>query len=176
MELFIYEGYTVDIDPKALYITAFKDVWKKYRNKEYALAEFAYIWFVGSFTSDFSHYIDGGQRRAEVLESVFASNKDKLKIDEKTELAIKKLEELQETPALSLLKAAHQGVDKLKTYIRDTDIDANDGREATALMKVIADTPGVVKSLMSLEEQIKIEADSKSKIKGQKVKGIFEDA
>jgi hypothetical protein len=175
MELFVYENYTVDIDPKALFITAFRDIWEKYKNKEDALAEFSYIWFVGSYTSDFADIIDGELRRKEVLHEVFAKNKSKLKIDDKTELAIEKLEKLQSTPALNFLRTAHEGIEKLRDFISAADIEGRDGREASALMKIITDAPGMVKSLRELELQIKAEAADSGRVKGKKKKGMMED-
>jgi len=176
MELFVYENSAVDIDPKALFITAFKDVWEKYKDKEHARAEFGYIWFVGSYTSDFASYLDGEQRRKEVLNSVYASNQDMLKLDDKTEIAIAKLEELQDTPALSFLKTSLQGMDKVKQFIADTNINSNgDGRDAKMLMDIINTAPMVIDKLLASEKKIKAEADSAARIKGDRKKGAFED-
>lgn len=176
MEIFVYENSAVDIDPKALFITAFKDIWEKYKDKEHARAEFAYIWFVGSYTSDFASYLDEEQRRKEVLTSVFASNQDMLKIDDKTEIAIEKLVELQDTPALSFLRTSLRGMNKVEKFIEDTEIRAEgDGRDAKVLMDIINTAPVVIDKLLASEKKIKAEAASAARIKGDRKKGAFED-
>lgn len=173
MEIFTYENYMVNIDPKALFITAFKDVWEKYKNKEDALSELSYIWFVGSYTSDFASYIDADQRRYEVVKSVYGGDVSKLKIDDKTEIAIAKLEELQDTPALAFLKSAYLGMDKIKRHIDDTTV--SDGRDAESLIKIISQAPTIIKSLGELEKRVKEEAGDSGRIKGNRKKGMFED-
>lgn len=163
----------VNIDPKALYITAFRDIWDKYKNKEHALSELSYIWFVGSYTSDFASYIDPEQRRHEVLKSVYGGDNDKLKLDDKTEIAIAKLEELQDTPALAFLKSAYVGMDKVKKHIDDTLVE--DSRDAESLIKIISQSPAIIKSLGELEKRVKEEAADSGRIKGNRKKGMFED-
>lgn len=174
MELFKYDNMEVKVDPKALYITAFKDIWKKYRNKETALAEFAYIWFVGSYTSDFYSILDPELRRAEVVKEVYGGTTGKLKIDDKTELAIEKLEQLQGTPALSFLKSSLNGLQKIETLINDSDILTT--KDGEALTNLITKVPALIVSLEELTDRIHKEAAEGSKIKGGRKKGIFEDA
>lgn len=173
MEIFKYDNY-LEIDPKALEITAFKDVWKKYKNKDDARLELLYVWFVGSYTSDFASYIDIEQRRAEVLKSVFGKDKTKLKLDDKTEIAIAKLVELQDTPALSFLKSAYEGMNKVKLHIDEAVV--NDSKDAESLVKIISQAPAIIKSLGELEKRVKAEADESKRIKGGRKKGMFEDA
>jgi len=173
MELFKYNNMEVQLDPKALFIIAFKDVWKKYRNKETALAEFSYIWFVGSYTSDFSSILDPILRRKEVVDNVYGGNTGKLKLDDKTEIAIKKLEELQSTPALSFLKSSLDGLQKIEELINDTAVITT--KEGEGLVNLITKVPALIVSLEELTERIHKEAAEGSKIKGGRKKGIFED-
>lgn len=173
MELFVYDNMEVKVNPKALYIAAFKNVWKKYRKKDNALEEFAYIWFAGSHTSDFASILDKEGRRAQVLYSMYAGDKHNLKLDDKTEEAIEKLEELQDTPALSFLNESLAGIDKVKKLIGNTEVHST--KDGDSLLTLITKAPALIRSLMDLKDQIKKESESQ-KIKGQREKGAFEDA
>ena len=174
MELFKYDNMEVRVDPKALYIKAFKDIWKKYRNKETALAEFAYIWVVGSYTSDFASILDPELRRIEVIGEVYGGDTGKLKLDDKTELAIEKLEMLQGTPALSFLKSSLEGLQKIEILIKEADLQTT--KDGEGLANLISKVPALIVSLEELTERIHKEAAEGSKIKGGRKKGIFEDA
>jgi len=173
MELFIYDNMEVKVDPKALYITAFRDVWKKYRNKETAIAEFAYIWFVGSYTSDFASILDPELRRKEVIGEVYGGSTGKLKLNDKTEIAIEKLEELQSTPALSFLKSSLNALQRLETLIDEADLAST--KDGEALANLITKVPALIVSLEELTDRIHKEAAEGSKIKGGRKKGMFED-
>lgn len=173
MELFVYDNMEIKVNPKALFIRAFKDVWKKYKKKDFALEEFAYIWFVGSYTSDFASILDDEGRRLEVLHSMYSGDKHNLRLDDKTEKAIIKLGELQETPSLSFLNEALVGIDKVKKLIGTTEVSSN--KDAESFLKLITQAPPLIRMLMELKDQIKKESEGQ-KIKGQREKGVFEDA
>jgi hypothetical protein len=177
MKIFKLENNEVQIEPEVLLITAFRDIWKKYRNKEYAKSEFGYIWYVGSYSSDFASHNDGEIRRAKVLQEVFGGDVGKLKIDDKTEIAIQKLEELQDTPALSFLKTALRGMNKVEKFIDNTEIDKDgDGKDALTLMAIIDKSPATIDKLREAEKKIKREEAEADRIQGGRAKSIFEDA
>jgi hypothetical protein len=176
MKIFKLEHNEVQIEPEALLITAFRDIWKKYRNKEYAKSELAYIWYVGSYSSDFASHIDGEVRRAKVLQEVYGGDMGKLKIDDKTEIAIAKLEELQTTPALSFLKTALNGMEKVRKFIDEKEIDEDgDGKDAELIMKIINTAPAVIDKVRDAEKKIKQEEAEADRIQGGRAKSIFED-
>jgi len=173
MELFVYDNMEIKVNPKALFIRAFKDVWRKYKKKDFALEEFAYIWFVGSYTSDFASILDTEGRKVEVLHSMYSGDKHNLRLDDKTEEAILKLGELQETPSLSFLNESLLGIDKVKHLIGVTDVSST--KDGEALLSLITKAPALIRALMELKDQIKKESEGQ-KIKGQREKGVFEDA
>ena len=174
MELFKYNNYNVEVNPKALMLKDFANVWDKYKNKDYALGEFSYIWFVGSYTSAFAGIIDREEREQEVLESLGYNVRSKIKIDKKTEKAIEKLEKIQLTPALSFLKTAYTAMEKVRKHI--DSIDVSDTKRAESIVGIITKSPSIIKMLSDLEQQVKEESEESSRIKGGKKKGMFEDA
>lgn len=173
MELFKYNNFQVEVNPKALFITDFRNIWKKYRNKDWAQAEFAYIWFVGSYTSDFHSILDPELRRSEVVREVYGGDMGKIKLDDKTEKAIEKLEKLQDTPALSFLRTSLHGIEKVRKLIDETEI--MDTKEGIELIRLISSAPALIVSLEELTDRIHKEAAEGNKIKGQRKKGVFED-
>jgi hypothetical protein len=173
MELFNYKLHALEVNPLAFQIEAFNNIWKKYRNKNLALAEFSYIYFVGSYRSDFSSILDDKSRKEKVIQDVLFNTRKKLRLDKLTEIAIEKLKELEQTPTLIFLDTALKGIEKVRKLIDDTEVsDTKDGLE---LLKLISTAPALVVSLENLKKKIQKEASDDINVKGSKEKGMFED-
>lgn len=68
MKLFKLEGYNLTISEEAYMLKPFKEIWKrdKSRNKDTALQELAYIYFMEDSRSDYQVYIDREERSKQV--------------------------------------------------------------------------------------------------------------
>ena len=68
MKLFKLEGYNLTISEEAYMLKPFKEIWKrdKSRNKDIALQELAYIYFMEDSRSDYQVYIDREERSKQV--------------------------------------------------------------------------------------------------------------
>lgn len=68
MKLFKLEGYNLTISEEAYMLKPFKEIWKrdKSRNKDIALQELAYIYFMEDSRSDYQVYTDREERSKQV--------------------------------------------------------------------------------------------------------------
>ena len=69
MKLFKYEGYNLTISEEAILLKPFKNIWKrdKSKNKEKALMELGYIYFMEDPRSDYQTYIDPDERMHQIM-------------------------------------------------------------------------------------------------------------
>jgi len=128
--------------------------------KDLKTKELAFVYFVVDHRSPFSVY-DWNQRIIEVKNSIFGE-KSKFKPSSKVLTACKKYEELIETSAVRLLKAARESVVKLEKYFRDIDLTLIDdnGRpifHAKDLINNLEKMGKVIDGLTRLEEIVKKE-------------------
>ena len=129
--------------------------------------ELAYIYHLCDHNSPFAAYAHD-IREAEVASSIFGIdwNADKTVL-----AACDKYNELSETTAVKLLKAARSAVGKLKTYlevINLTEVDDN-GRlvyNAKDLVANLSKMADVVDGLSKLEAQVKKDEQTKSSNRG----------
>jgi len=68
IKLFRYEGYKISIEPEALLLKPFKQLWNRDKtvNKEKALLELGYIYFMCDPRSDYQ-YITDNQLRSNAI-------------------------------------------------------------------------------------------------------------
>ena len=68
MKLFKYEGYNLTISEEAMLLKPFKTLWKRdrSRNKENALMELGYIYFMEDPRSDYQVYVDADERATQI--------------------------------------------------------------------------------------------------------------
>jgi hypothetical protein len=114
--------------------------------------ELAFVYFYTDHKSPYSFY-ENGERKIKLEEDL------KVKVNAKIQAAIKKYEELSETHAIRLLKAARISVHKLEKYFKEIDLTATDdngkllfsAKDLVANLKNVGD---VVEGLNTLEELI----------------------
>jgi len=129
--------------------------------------ELAYVFFMVDYRSPYSVYeID--QRKKEVSTSVFTS---KWKETPKVRIACDKYEELTESSAVKLLKAARDSVIKLQEYFRDIDLTILDDNgkpiyHAKDLINNLEKMGKVVDGLTRLEDIVKKEQQAANSNRG----------
>ena len=179
MKLFKYSGYNLTISEEALMLKPFKDLWKrdKSKNKEQAMMELGYIYFMEDSRSDYQIYIDKEERSKHIKlgEGIKESWKpDKLVLDAQEFYASFKSE------SALLLEDIRVAITKLREFIKTIDLSATDDKGKpiytlntyTATIKQI---PELITSLDEAEKTIAKEAISQDKVRGSVDKAMFED-
>ena len=179
MKLFKYEGFNLTISEEALMLKPFKDLWKrdKSKNKEQALQEFAYIYFMEDTRSDYQVYIDKEERSKQIKigEGMKESWKpDKLVLDAEEFYASFKSE------AALLLEDIRVAITKLREFIKTIDLSAVDDKgkpiyTLNTYTSTIKQIPELITSLDEAERTIAKEAATQDKVRGSVEKAMFED-
>ena len=157
MELFIIEKNKVIASPEALLIKAFKDIWDsdKSLSKDRAVSELAYVYFTTDYKSIYQSYPEGEIRDNKIKEDIIRDKN--WKQSDLITIAIKKYEELQETPTLRMLKGARKAANVITSYYGNLKEDKIDGRTVTSITTSLSKIGEVVDSLDKLEQQIRRE-------------------
>jgi ADP-heptose:LPS heptosyltransferase len=156
MKLLTYEGYKVKVSPEALALKPFKVLWSRDRtkNKDKALTEFAYIYFYADPRSEYQYIVDDEDRDKAVKEGLGLSAK--WKPDKELKKAIELYLSFTTTSAL-LLQDTRYAVDKLRTLLRDINLDEKDknGKPIYTLNVITAtikQVPSLVRDLDNAEK------------------------
>lgn len=142
--------------PYTLQITEFKDL---------SVKELSYIYFMCDHRSAYSVY-DWEKRHEEVTESLKIE-----KISPQVQGACDKYNELTETSAVKLLKAARESVRKLEVYFRTVDLTMMDDNgkpifHAKDLINNLEKMAKVVDGLTRLEDIVKKEQQANNPTRG----------
>ena len=155
-DLIIIKDKVATPSPYALLIKEFKDL---------KVEELGYIYFMCDHRSAYAVY-EWDKRHEEVIQSL------KLKtVSKKVEIACDKYNELIETSAVKLLKAARESVKKLEAYFRTVDLTLVDdnGRpifHAKDLVNNLEKMGKVVDGLSRLEDIVKKEEQANNPTRG----------
>jgi hypothetical protein len=176
--LFDIERNKVIPDADIIAIPAFKKIWDRDKSKEKntALKEISYIVFLCDFHSPYKDMRDG-EKSDKIIEEVFEKVWEP---DEVIKSAIKVYNKLQETPSMRLLASARKTLDKLADYFEMVDfkeVDSFTGKllhSPTDLTRNLKEVGNIVKSLVNLEQQVKLELKEHS-VQGSSEIGPFEN-
>ena len=155
-DLIIIKDKVATPSPYALLIKEFKDL---------KIEELGYVYFMCDHRSAYAVY-EWDKRHDEVMQSL------KLKaVSKKVEIACDKYNELIETSAVKLLKAARESVKKLEAYFRTVDLTLVDdnGRpifHAKDLVNNLEKMGKVVDGLSRLEDIVKKEEQANNPTRG----------
>lgn len=179
MRLLTYEGYNLTIDPMLLTLKPFKAIWArdKTEKKDRAIQEIAYVYFMEDPRSDYQYIVDREERARQIREGegIRASwNPDG------TVKEAMKLYSSFKTPSALLLEDTRIAVDKLRSLLRNIDLEAIDDKgkpiytlnTVTATIKQI---PGLIRDLDEAERALAKEIAQSDKVRGAAEKAIYED-
>jgi len=165
------DGKVVNINPKILLVPEFNRLWNrdKNKNKAKALREFAFIYFIADFESEYNAY--GLDKEEQVAEDIFDDRK--WLPDQMIQEAIGKYERLQDTHSMRMLKAVRKQADRL---IRHNELEAMKGEDfdpksSMASMKGFEE---VMEQIEKWERKVYHEEDEMI-IRGGGRVGLFED-
>lgn len=174
MKLLKYEGYKVVIEPELLTLKPFKQIWTRDRtvNKDKALAEIAFIYFMADPRSDYQYLVDDKERMEAIKEG--EGLPPKWQPDRIVTEAMDFYMSFKPISAL-LLEDTRFMVDKYRKRLKAQefdDLEIKDLKEVGALIKQI---PPLVKDLDEAEKALNSEMKSSGKMRGSGEKTIFED-
>lgn len=174
MKLLKYEGYKVVIEPELLTLKPFKQIWTRDRtvNKDRALAEIAFIYFMADPRSDYQYLVDDKERMEAIKEG--EGLPPKWQPDRIVTEAMNFYMSFKPISAL-LLEDTRFMVDKYRKRLKAQefdDLEIKDLKEVGALIKQI---PPLVKDLDEAEKALNSEMKSSGKMRGSGEKTIFED-
>lgn len=187
MRLFREENFKVVVDQELKLIPEFKALLTRDRSadKKSALKEFSYIYFVHDHKSPYYIYPDE-ERRLRVSRDTGLG--EDYTPDKKVCDAITKYLELSKTPTIQSLSSIREGlltssrlIDSLRERIDAALTDPNLEdiepvvRSVTRMLEISEKLPKAIENIAQLEEKIKKEESSDTRIKGGGRKGMFED-
>lgn len=179
MKLFKYEGYNMTISEEALVLKPFKLLWDrdKTKNKERALQELGYCYFMEDPRSDYQIYIDREERSEQIKQG--EGIPEDWKPDKKVEDALAFYASFKSESAL-LAEDIRVAITKLRQYIKTidlNDVDAN-GKPIYTLStytSTIAQIPKLIISLDEAEKAISRDIAQNDRVRGAQEKSMYED-
>lgn len=180
MKLFKYDQYKVTISEEALLLKPFKTLWDRdtSENKDKALKELAFIYFMKDPRSDYQ-YLTNEEERATAIKEAEGISK-KWKPDKAVQEAMNFYDSFKPVSAL-LLEDTRYAVDKLRMLLREIDLKEVDdkGRPVYTLNTITAtikQIPQLVKDLDDAEKALAQEMRTQGKARGTGEKTIMEDS
>lgn len=181
MELFRLEnGLAVLDNPGVSMVKEFKAVIRRdlHRDKRRAFQELAYVYMMCDHRSPF--FNESPNKRSDAVKKELRLEKD-WEPDDLVLQAMAKYELLMETPVIRLLKKARASLEKMEVYFEKVNFeDRNEKTNALIftpkeLMGAIADIADAHEGLDKLEELIKKQMVSRSRVRGGGEIGAFEE-
>lgn len=182
MKLFRYEGYHVVISEEAYALKPFRDLWRRIpgKNKDRAIQELGYVYFMCDPRSDYQYLVDEEERSKAIIEAEGLPSNFKPFDDPLIQAAMDYYKSIKTTSVL-LLEDTRIAIEKLRTLLRDIDLTSTDdkGKPIYALNTItstIKQIPSLVKDLSEAEKAINKEVEEAGKMRGQAEKSIMEDS
>lgn len=166
------------LNPDILAIPEFADIWEadKTKLKAKAMKEITYIYMMADFNSPYAVF-PINKRRAEVARDVLGS--EGAKISKALLDGIDKYKKFQETPSMYLLEKTKTAIYKMADYFETVNFNQMDetGRPVYTAKDVAANLEKIGKIIESydkVEEKVKKEVKSESRIRGGGTEGTYE--
>lgn len=179
IKLFKRDGYEVKVEPEALLLKPFKKIWTrdKSKDKNRAMQELGFIYFVCDPRSDYQYLVDIEVRMEAVKNG--EGLPEKWTPDQTVKEAMEFYTSFKPTSSL-LLEDTRIAVDKLREYLRDIDLYATDdkGKPVHTLNTVTAtikQIPELIKGLDEAEKAVASDIREMGKARGNHEKAIMED-
>lgn len=155
--MFKLQNNIVTIAPEELAVPEMRAIWDRDKSKDKGLAykELSYIYFLCNFKSPYQSYPEN-KREQQVIHDFIRD--DSWHPDEKITLAIEKYNEMQETPSMRLLRSARKTVDEISR-----DLQEMDDKSKTY---TLANLGKIIESIDKLEEKVKKEITTESRVRG----------
>lgn len=180
MKLFKYEGYKIEISEEAFALKIFRQIWNRDRtvNKDKAIAELGYVYFMVDPRSDYQYIVDEDERSKAIIEGEGLSSD--WKPDKLVQEAMEFYGRFKPTAAL-LLEDTRYAVEKLRRLLRDINLEEKDDKgkpvyTLNSITATIKQVPGLAKDLDEAEKALASEMRNQGRMRGQGKKTIMEDS
>lgn len=180
MKLFKYEGYKVVISEEAFALKVFRQIWNRDRsvNKDKAIMELGYIYFMVDPRSDYQYLVDEDERSKAIIEGEGLPNG--WKPDKVITEAMEFYSRFKPTAAL-LLEDTRYAVDKLRKLLREIDLNQLDDKgkpiyTLNSITATIKQVPSLAKDLDEAEKALASEMRSEGKMRGSGEKTLMDDS
>lgn len=180
MKLFKYEGYKVVISEEAFALKVFRQIWNRDRsvNKDKAIMELGYIYFMVDPRSDYQYLVDEDERSKAIIEGEGLPNG--WKPDKAITEAMEFYSRFKPTAAL-LLEDTRYAVDKLRKLLREIDLNQLDDKgkpiyTLNSITATIKQVPSLAKDLDEAEKALASEMRSEGKMRGSGEKTLMDDS
>lgn len=180
MKLFKYEGYKVVISEEALALKPFKQIWNRDRtaNKDKAISELAYIYFMEDPASDYQYLVDRDERSEAIIEGEGLPTN--WKPDKLIKEAMNFYSSFKTTSAL-ILEDTRKVAENLRKALPTLDITEEDDKgrpkhTIASITKAIRELNILIKELAETERIISKEmAENNGRVRGKRAKTLLED-
>lgn len=180
MKLFKYESYKVVISEEALALKPFKQIWNRDRtaNKDKAISELAYIYFMEDPASDYQYLVDRDERSEAIIEGEGLPTN--WKPDKLVKEAMNFYSSFKTTSAL-ILEDTRKVAENLRKALPTLDITEEDDKgrpkhTIASITKAIRELNILIKELAETERIISKEmAENNGRVRGKRAKTLLED-
>jgi hypothetical protein len=178
MNVFEVKNFVVTFSPQALMLKPFKEIWlnDKSKDKEKAVQELSYVFYMSDDRSDYMYVLDLEERHEFVLRDLMMDPNwiKPLYIDEAMEFYV----EASTTTSTQMLKSTRGVIEKISKFLDDIDVNERDknNKPMFDIGKIVASVekiPKLVKALNEIEQEIVKEKELKSQ--GSKNGGVFDN-
>ena len=179
IKLFKRDGYEIKVEPEALLLKPFKKIWNRDRSKDKnrAMQELGFIYFVCDPRSDYQYLVDLDTRMESVKQGEGLPND--WTPDQVVKDAMEFYSSFKPTSAL-LLEDTRVAVDKLREHLKNMDFNEVDDKgkpkyTLNTITSTIKQIPELIKGLDEAEKAVTSDIREMSKARGNHEKAIMED-
>ena len=179
IKLFKRDGYEIKVEPEALLLKPFKKIWNRDRSKDKnrAMQELGFIYFVCDPRSDYQYLVDLDTRMESVKQGEGLPND--WTTDQTVKEAMEFYSSFKPTSAL-LLEDTRVAVDKLREHLKNMDFNEVDDKgkpkyTLNTITSTIKQIPELIKGLDEAEKAVTSDIREMSKARGNHEKAIMED-
>lgn len=179
IKLFKRDGYEIKVEPEALLLKPFKKIWNRDRSKDKnrAMQELGFIYFVCDPRSDYQYLVDLDARMESVKQGEGLPND--WTPDQTVKEAMEFYSSFKPTSAL-LLEDTRVAVDKLREHLKNMDFNEVDDKgkpkyTLNTITSTIKQIPELIKGLDEAEKAVTSDIREMSKARGNHEKAIMED-
>ena len=179
IKLFKKDGYEIKVEPEALLLKPFKKIWNRDRSKDKnrAMQELGFIYFVCDPRSDYQYLVDLDTRMESVKQGEGLPND--WTPDQTVKEAMEFYSSFKPTSAL-LLEDTRVAVDKLREHLKNMDFNEVDDKgkpkyTLNTITSTIKQIPELIKGLDEAEKAVTSDIREMSKARGNHEKAILED-
>ena len=179
MNLFQMIEYNLHISEEAYSLSAFKKIVDadKSKDKETAMKELAFVWFMSDIKSDYNYILNEKDKQEEVIKDLqlLKSWKKSKNVQDAMDFYKSRSKTVSSTILENSLFIANTLSNKMKKLVMNDIEDTLSIKDIESISKGLTQMPGIVIALQKLENTVIKEQTEKSSNVGSQEKAMFED-